>query len=156
MKFKSNQSSATNSRESSLGRQTSDQTNNDELPNSDNITHNIDNNYELPDNNDIQQTSQHPLGDTLLDTMTHKKSQAKREDIIRMSQKFLKYLEINDSEMESHQSQTLQMMDKKIYQNHLKDHTSLQEVKEPQNFSPTDRLTHDTTTKHNNLLNLIK
>ena len=156
MKFKSNPSSLTNSRESSLGRQTSDQTNNDELPNSDNITHNIDNNYELPDSNDIQQTSQHPLGDTLLDTMTHKKSQAKREDIIRMSQKFLKYLEINDSEMESHQSQTLQMMDEKIYQNHLKDHTSLQEVIEPQNFSPTDRLTHDTTTKHNNLLNLIK
>ena len=157
MKFsKSKDNTPTSSRESSLNRLPLDLLNDNGNPNPNTNTADINSDYSFPNDVNVQGTSDHPLGDTILDTMTHSKAKATSEDIINMSKKFMKYLELNDAEMNSQQSQTLQLMDEKIYQNHLKDHTSTQEVKEPQNFSPHDRLTHDNTSKHNNLLTLVR
>ena len=119
MKFsKSKDNTPTSSRESSLNRLPLDLLNDNGNPNPNPNTADINSDYSFPNDVNVQGTSDHPLGDTILDTMTHSKAKATSEDIINMSKKFMKYLELNDAEMNSQQSQTLQLMDEKIYQNH--------------------------------------
>ena len=83
MKFsKSKDNTPTSSRESSLNRLPLDLLNDNGNPNPNTNTVDINSDYSFPNDVNVQGTSDHPLGDTILDTMTHSKAKATSEDII--------------------------------------------------------------------------
>ena len=112
----------------------------------------------LANNELVQQTFAHPLGDALFSTMSHSKCVPKEDDVMQMAKRFVQFLQHNDYEMDKQQQDILNKIDQKIFDNHMKDFTSTSEdIRSPDKFNSIDVLSSDFAgNQQMHLLNLVR